>query len=219
MFPNDLTPEKEFCATSVETKKLLNEAGAHVQAVLRSQFNFTESKYLKNIIIDFEDLPEYVIQRGIIWRFEGQRFSIESDYIDWQNKLISFFKTIPAQYVIKALQKGIEYAKKAYQYHLNNECARPENCILNQSWERRIAMAEQMLESIMPKTINDESESDDVSVRNRDFTTARQVLVLHYLLKEQGLNPIDNPTAVARLVQFFNWSRIKFKSNSRYNHL
>ena len=45
MSPNDLTPEKEFCATSVETKKLLNEALDNVSVEYwQSRVNETHGK-------------------------------------------------------------------------------------------------------------------------------------------------------------------------------
>ena len=40
------------------------------------------------------------------------------------------------------------------------------------------------------------------SPKNKEFTTARQVLAMTFLLKRCGINPIDNPTPVAKLIQF-----------------
>ena len=46
------------------------------------------------------------------------------------------------------------------------------------------------------------SETETNESRNPEFTTARQVLALHFLLKQCSINPVDKPSEVARFVQF-----------------
>lgn len=148
MFPDDITPEKEFCSIDIKSQKWFREAEAHINSKFSRQLNFNESKYHNKINIDFEDLPEYIIQRGIIWKFEQKSFALESDYLKWQKDLTDFLRTIPQTYLLKTLQKGIEYGNKVFKYHLHEECADPGKCQLNQSWERRLAIAETMLRDI-----------------------------------------------------------------------
>jgi hypothetical protein len=116
------------------------------------------SKYLSKIDITFGDIPKYIIQQGIIQRFEAVSFIKSSDYDDWKRSWLSFLKTIPNQYITKSIRKGIEFAQKAYAYHLNNECEKKDHCRYNESWERRIAIAEQILFTIVKD--NQESRKD-----------------------------------------------------------
>lgn len=201
-FPDNRTPEKEFCATTPEQIKMLKDAETNVQAAVKKQFQFTESRYINKVDIDFEDLPKYVVQHGIVRMFEEENFRSDSDYIEWQNKLVTFLKTIPSQNVIKALQKGVEYAQKVYFFHVHNECTNLDSCSSNQSWERRIAITEQLIEKILPKELVEDLDKDETVGRNKDFTTARQVLALHYLLKQLGINMVDSPSSIAKFIQF-----------------
>ncbi|THU34207.1 hypothetical protein FAM09_24625 [Niastella caeni] len=199
---NAKTPEKDFCATSSEQIKVLKDAEANVHAALKRQFQITESRYLNKVDIDFEDLPKYVVQHGIVRMFEGEHFRKDADYMEWQNKLITFLNTISDQYVLKSLQKGVEYAQKVYYYHLQNECRDRNNCALNETWERRIALAEQLIEKLVPKVAVEDMNREETGGKNKDFTTARQVLALHYLLKQLGINIVDNPSSIAKFIQF-----------------
>jgi hypothetical protein len=211
-FPEDRTPEKEFCATPVEAAKRLKEAGAHIHAALRSSPTFTESRYFNHVMVDFEDLPQYVIQRGIVWPFESERLHKDSDFTEWQQKYIEFLRTIPATHIAKTLQKGVEYAKKVYHYHLDNECTNAATCPLNQSWERRIAMTEQILQELAKATGEEDSQlAEEKEGKNKSFTTARQVLAVHYLLKSLGINPVDAPVPVAEFVQFLTGREVNAK--------
>ena len=212
LFPNDQTPEKEFCATSVEASKRLNEAGAQIHAALKSSLPFTESRYFSQVIVDFEDLPRYVIQRGIVWQFESERLHKDSDFIEWKQNYIEFLGTIPPEHIMKTLQKGIDYARKVYQFHLDNECTNPGACSLNQSWERRIAMAEQILQELTKASDQaGNSDEEEKQGENKSFTTARQVLAVHYLLKSVGLNPVDAPAPVADFIQFLTRRELNAK--------
>lgn len=152
------TPEKEFCSTDLEIQKKFGEVAAHLNAEmkgvkvitpndshLKSKYNFPGSHYINKVVFDFEDLPNYIIERGIISRFENQRINKDSEYFEWKNNLANFLNSIPHEYRMKALTKGIEYGKNVYKYHLNNECTNPSNCSLNQTWERRLSLAKDLL--------------------------------------------------------------------------
>jgi hypothetical protein len=170
MFPNQLTPEKEFCAKDIKTDKKMKEMEAHLNAELKRQLSFTESKYIDHVSIDFEDLPKYIVQRGIIWRFEGERLHNDADYLKWRDQLLEFLQTVPKIYIIKTLQKGIEYSRKVYTYHLYNECTNPDGCSLNQSWERRIAMAEEILNDLLEKESPKQTTQSTSESKEYDFS-------------------------------------------------
>jgi hypothetical protein len=166
--------------------------------------SFPQSHYIDKVQIDFEDLPNYVINKGIIWRFEQQRSGNNGDYYEWQNKLVEFLNTIPDQYRLKAMQKGIEYAKKVYEYHQLNECKAPNQCTLNESWERRLVLAENMLkraeEQIKPI---DEDEHESLPEKNKEFTMARQVLAMHFIFEYMQLKETEiDKTNKAKFIEF-----------------
>jgi hypothetical protein len=164
-------------------------------------YNFPESRYINNIDIDFEGLPGYIVQKGIVWKFEVAEFHNDNEYNQWQADLLNFYKTIPEQYIYLTVVKGIEYANKAYQFHKDNECRTPYNCRHNESWERRLAIMLQILNAINKNTTDKEIHSEAEDVKNGDFTTARQVLAIHYLLEYCQVKNVDNTTK-ARFIQF-----------------
>lgn len=170
MFPDQFTPEKEFCTTDMNADKQMKEAASHINDQLNNQYSFTESKYIKKVIIDFEDLPQYIVQRGIVWKFESEQLNRDSDYLQWRNSLIEFLQTIPKNLIIKSLEKGIEYGKKVYQFHLVNECNNPNVCRFNQSWERRIAMAEEILNDQLEKESPRQTGKSKHKSNENDFT-------------------------------------------------
>lgn len=59
-----------------------------------------------------------------------------------------------------------------------------------------------MIEKVEAELQAQAVEQEEVSTRNPEFTTARQVLAIHFLLKQCSVNSIDKPTEVARFVQF-----------------
>lgn len=50
--------------------------------------------------------------------------------------------------------------------------------------------------------IESSAKSGDSRDKNKEFTVARQVLAIHYLLKANGINPIDQPAEVSKFIQF-----------------
>jgi hypothetical protein len=138
------------------------------------------------------------VQKGIIWRFE--RVSLKDDeYDSWKADWLKFLGTIPEQYIIRTVVKGIEFAKKAYEYHLQNECADKQKCIYNESWERRIAIAELVKNKLIAET--QPKEEPEEKTTNPEFTTARQVMAMHYLFEYCQVKNVDN-TSKARFIQF-----------------
>lgn len=208
-FPDTQTHEKTFCSNTQEQKQVLEaEMLANDIAGNRPMYDIKGSKYLNRVEIDFEGLPQYVVQKGIIMRFENQRILKDSEYSDWQNKWIEFLKTIPQEYLVKTVLKGIEYGKKAYEVHLKHECSNPNSCAYNESWERRIAIAESFVKKSNESPVIGEQQIDtpetepiEEEVTNSEFTTARQVLAIYYLLEYCQVANIDN-TAKARFIQF-----------------
>lgn len=112
---------------------------------------FAESKYIDKISFDFEDLPHYIIQQGIIWKFEKGRFLKDSDYLNWRKSLSIFLETTPESFHVKFLQKAIEYSKSISKYHEEKECDDTTVCQLNQAWNRRISMAQEILTQLLTK--------------------------------------------------------------------
>jgi hypothetical protein len=161
-YPNEKTLEVLFCNTDERSKKQFGEIATHLQAAmpgikvinpnepdLQSKYDFPESHYIDKIDFDFEDLPNYVIQKSIIWKFEDRKLN-EEGYSEWRNSLVEFLNSIPNEYVLKALSKGIEYGKRVYKYHIDNDCTKPLNCGFNECWERRIVIAEKLLVQLSP---------------------------------------------------------------------
>jgi predicted nucleotide-binding protein len=74
----------------------------------------------------------------------------DSDYTEWRDNLSTFLDSIPEEYCLKALTKGVDYGKTVYKYHKDSECTNITNCPLNQSWERRLAIAKDLLKKFQP---------------------------------------------------------------------
>jgi hypothetical protein len=109
-----------------------------------STYDFPESRFINKITIDFDGLPTYIIRDGIVRKFEKGRFNKDTDYMEWKQNYLAFLETVPDSLVLKAVDKGIEYAQKVYEYHLNKECTNPEDCPTNKSLMRRIAITEKI---------------------------------------------------------------------------
>lgn len=182
---------------------------------LLDKFYVGNSKYLHLIDIDFENLPHYIIEKGIINRFEKLKLGKDEEYNDWFNCWGQFINTIPNEYRLKVMQKGIEYADKVYQYHLEKECTKQDNCRYNESWERRIAIAQNSLDKILATAKENEKIEQQAQETNGnpEFTLSRQVLAIHYLLKQSGIDNIDK-TSIARFVQFLTNRESNAKSIS-----
>ena len=86
------------------------------------------------------------INDGIIKRFGKTSFVKDADYTDWKNRLLLFLETVPAELESLFLSKTVEYGNKVVAGH-NNECKK-ENCLLDRSLRRRVAIAERLLIAI-----------------------------------------------------------------------
>ncbi len=155
--------------------------------------------------IDYEDLPEWVIQKGIVQHFDERDMRKAQEYNDWKQSLIEFYSTIPEQYIVKAIVKGLEYGVAIYEEHFK-KCQSKGNCIYNESWERRISILTQMCNELKEKILSEKAENEKPipepdDTKNPEFTTARQVMAVHYLLEYCQVKNIDN-TVKARFVQF-----------------
>ncbi|RYD54579.1 MAG: hypothetical protein EOP56_18820, partial [Sphingobacteriales bacterium] len=121
-----------------------------------------ESDSLENIPIDFEDLPKYIVEQGILQRFgelKDSAFAVADYYNKWKYNFGNWLTTIPQKYLLKTVQKGIEFAKKASDYYGNSDLQR-ERDLNKESWERRIAIAEDIMNEILS---NNKSDRKDFS--------------------------------------------------------
>lgn len=75
----------------------------------------------------------------------------------------------------------------------------------------QLKRAEDLFEMTKPDAGTSISDNDSEVLSPKSVTIATQVLAMHYLLKNAGLNPIDKPSAVARFIQFFNGKEAKAK--------
>jgi hypothetical protein len=72
--------------------------------------------------------------------------------------------------IVKTISKGLEYGQKAYQYHLDKECHNIEACPQNESWERRISIAQDLLSEIVkekkPSDRQEQQRKYNISTHN-----------------------------------------------------
>ena len=212
-YPGD-TPEKEFCRFDVDTRKKINEVAAHLSAEMGLPVHtightnkelskrFPTSRYIGKVDFDFENLPHYIIEKGIIANFEGKRFGKDDEYLSWQKKLSEFLLSIPEEHRIKALEKGIGYGEAVYNFHQKEECTNLTTCKLDETWQRRIGLAKAILGQIRPEPVQlVETQPEITTEKNRDYTTARQVLAVHYIMEFLQVKNVD-ATEKARFIQF-----------------
>jgi hypothetical protein len=106
--------------------------------------------YYRKVQIDFVDLPQYIIENVIYFFDYDGWLTKDEDFIKWSQQLKKFLQTIPDNYIDSFLQKGIELASKADQYHSEKECQERGRCLLSEGWQRRKAIAENLLREILP---------------------------------------------------------------------
>lgn len=111
---------------------------------------FPASVYLKEVKIDFEDLPKSIVSKWVVPLFDNILLTEEGgfSYESWLQEVRKSISFTSRKIQTKALVKGIEFAKKAYDYHLKNECPISGCWNLHESWERRIVLAENLLDEI-----------------------------------------------------------------------
>jgi len=149
MFPNTITFEKEFCRANKEFKTQLKD--------LENKFNnnplLLSGGKFHEIEFNFEDLPSWIISKGIQQRYSQVVLKNENDYTLWINDLKQFVETVPDTLKIKTIKKGIEYGEMIYNFHLQKECSNPNDCPYDQSWIRRITLAKTLFAELKPLPI------------------------------------------------------------------
>ncbi|MBC7934990.1 MAG: nucleotide-binding protein [Rhizobacter sp.] len=163
--------EKEFCRTDHKIVKKLSEVAAHLGAVMPNtkiitpedrfgevKYDISYSRYINKISINFTELPLYIIEKGIIRFFEAKEFRSDDDYLISKDEFENFLSSIPTHFKNETVTKGIEYTTKVLKYHVDHECSNLKHCNLNESWERRIAIAESLSENRLTKSIISEKE-------------------------------------------------------------
>jgi len=165
---------------------------------------FAGSQYYGKVDFDFEGLPDDIANVGVLRQFEPRTFMNHIEMADWRNNWERYLRSIPSKYTILVIKKAIEYAKITFDYHIENEC-RHKICLLNEPWQRRIDYAEEILLEHEPQIpIYSGVEYPELQTEHKEFTTARQVLAMHFILEQLQVrsNEIDRK-AKADLVQFF----------------
>lgn len=166
---------------------------------------FGGSLYYDKVNVDYENLPNTLINEGILRFFEPRILAIYPELHLWKSDWLSYLKGIPQKHKFTVISKGLEYGQKAYNYHIENECKYPKLCGLHERWHMILEYAEEVLSNNIPQeylpAINSVYQTDDGKANKKEFTTARQVLAIHYLLEYCKVPNIDN-TAKARFIQF-----------------
>jgi hypothetical protein len=174
------------------------------------------AKYLYDIDIEFGELPPFVIDKVIVRHFEKRERMRNEKYEEWWNSLKSVLDTVEPELRIPALAKGIEYGEKCLRYHKEEEACGAERgyCPADESWQRRLTIARDKLEEFKRTaadaiaTSRQESPLDEAPTRNPEFTTARQVLAIHFLL-EYAKTPQTDKSHVARFIEFLTGKSYK----------
>jgi len=163
------------------------------------------SKY--NFDFDWQEIPGFM-QSRIINFFDQETFFKEDEYDKWKTNLEKYVDTIPEEKQIIALEKGIEYGEKCLDWHIKNECHNVDRCPINESWTRRNAIAKKHLKSLQTflNTQSDSNTSDKPT--NKEFTTARQVLAMHYIFEYMKVKNVDN-SEKARFIEFLTGKNYK----------
>lgn len=184
MFPNEITLEKEFCKKNKEFNTQLKDLENKINnnmPILLSGGKFHPIEF------DYEDLPNWIILKGIQQRYDQRIISNESDYSLWQADLRKFLESVPEPNKLKTIQKGIEYGKIMYDFHLKKECSNPSYCPYDQSWIRRITLAENLLAEINPLP-----SQKTISIKNKlDFTKDKLKVIV---LELANLNGYEKPS-------------------------
>jgi len=208
--PNERTPEKEFCVVDNKNVDTSIHDGDWVQLKIQSNKVYKGSSFIHRFNIDFEDLPLFVIEGLIFPYFEyGRDLYTHESYTKWRYNLLQNLKTIPKTHRKKAIEKAIEHGTKVLKYH-SSRCMREDVCPLEESLIRRITITEEILDEMKPKELDISSEEIPSNVP-KEFTTGRQVLAMHYLLKHAGVNDTDK-TAQARFIQFLTCKQLGAKN-------
>jgi hypothetical protein len=151
MFPETVTPEKQFCKGDyefkVQLKELENNMNNNIEVLVSNHKVF-------NIPFDFSNLPLYV-RNELRRRFDQNTLKGTENFEGWGDDLKRFLFTIPEELRLPSLQKGIEYGKMRFEFYLEHECKDRLASPYAQSWERRLATAANLLNEVEPKKNND----------------------------------------------------------------
>jgi hypothetical protein len=167
---------------------------------------FAGSRYIDKVEIDFDGLPNDIINYGILTNFENRLFMNCPDSAEWNRNWKSYLTTIPEKFKVRTIKKGIEYGKKALDYYLKNEYnPKVHETWIQDTWQRRIELAEDILIDYQPtEPLYGGLSAADITSETghpKEFTTARQVLAINYLLDYCKVENVDR-TAKARFIQF-----------------
>lgn len=165
---------------------------------------FPGSTYYEKIEIDFENLSDTFIDTYIIRNFEDRTFHNFTDQSEWRDKWrFGVLTEVLKKEQSKLVQKAIEYAEKSMQHFISQRRDIDLHKQILEIWRLRIEYAKELLEELQPSTLvdNHANQLQEVGERNPEFTTARQVLAIHYLLEHCGASGYDK-TNVARFIQF-----------------
>lgn len=170
---------------------------------MASNSPYPSSLYFGKVKIDFEGLPSDIVDGGIIRFFERRIFPNYPNISEWPRNWQKYLDTVPSKYLLLTVQKGIEYGKLSFAYHVEHECRPQHFCEVHETWQRIIDYAEDIRDRIQPQDAagNTTSQQTEQDERNPEFTTARQVLAIHYLLTYCNAPKVDD-TVTARFVQF-----------------
>lgn len=209
LYPNESTPEKDFCLIDQNHPHDIMHVSAGQPADTMRPIQ-KGSSFAHRIAINFGDLPKFIIQKAIYGRFEYSRLLDIESYSKWRYEYMEFLKTIPKQYRLATIKKGIEYGGKVLKYH-QASCRNSGLCPLEESLTRRITIAEDLLEKSLLSNEDDISEQQSSSITSKEFTLARQVLATNYLLDYAGVKNVDI-TAKAKFIQFLTGKQLGAKS-------
>jgi len=147
MFPDIVTPEKVFCSGDyefkVKIKELENRANNNIQVLI------SKGK-IHGVEFDFGDLPLYVITE-VKNKFDQKTIEGTSKYETWIYFFKKFLLTIPEAIRLTALKKGIAYGEMRYNFFLTHECTDRLASPYAQCWERRLALANDLLKEMTPE--------------------------------------------------------------------
>ena len=148
MFPEIVTPEKQFCSGdkefAVQLRELENKLNNNVQVLI------SKGK-IHNIEFDFGGLPLYVTNELSSRFFEESTMTGTENFKRWIAELKGFLFTIPEGIRFQALEKGIAYGEMRFDFYLKHECKDRAVSPLAQSWERRSALAKNLFNELQPQ--------------------------------------------------------------------
>lgn len=161
--------------------------------------------YKNKIEIDYEGLPKWAI-KDIQDLFDQDSLDNRNDYSEWQGNVVTSLNSIAKEQRPLFLKKGIEFAQKAYSYHLENDCGDKSECRHNECWERQIVLTQNMLDKLLPSEQITNTTSN-IKFAGSKIDLIRVLNALYELKKIEGLNNSQVPPKKDFMIaagQFFN---------------